>query len=282
MDELNANARAGSDGLAARQSGGEPPRGGPLDAATLAARRGREWSLRVVGARDVTPHMRRVQLTGNALDEFIPRPAQELVLHLRQGEGEPARRHYTIRRFDPVTRLIDIDFVLHDHDTPGVRWAKEAKPGDALVVNGPRGRIAIAPDAAWHLLTGDETALPAIFALAEALPAGAKAFIFLEIGGADDKQKLTTNATVALQWLPRGSAPGPSTITADAVAAFPLPPGKGHAYLLGETSNVRAQRHALLARGMVREQIYAEGYWRPGRIGGHDHIRDPEDESAKR
>lgn len=253
-----------------------------MSEAALAARRGREWSLRVVGARDVTPHMRRVQLTGDALDEFAPRPAQELVLHLRQSEGEPARRHYTIRRFDPITRLIDIDFVLHDHHTPGVNWAKEAKPGDKLVVNGPRGRIAIAPDAAWHLLTGDETALPAIFALAEALPAAAKAFIFLEIGAADDKQKLVTNATVALDWQLRGGAPGPNTILADAVAAFPLPPGKGHAYILGETSNVRAQRHALIARGMAREQIYAEGYWRPGRIGGHDHIRDEEDAGGKR
>ncbi len=282
MDEFNTNARAGSDSLAVPQADREPPRGGPMDAAALAARRGREWLLRVVGAHDVTPHMRRVQLTGDGLDEFTPRPAQELVLHLPQRGGEAARRHYTIRRFDPIVRLIDIDFVLHDHDTPGVRWAKAAKPGDSLVANGPRGRIAIAPDAAWHLLTGDETALPAILALAEALPAGAKAFIFLEIGRPDDKQKLTTSATVTLEWLLRGGAPGPSTITADAVAAFPLPPGKGHAYLLGETSNVRAQRHALIARGMAREQIYAEGYWRPGRIGGHDHIRDPEDEHGKR
>jgi NADPH-dependent ferric siderophore reductase len=283
MDEHNANGRAGNDNRAAGQSAGGPPREGALSAAALAARRGREWSLRVVGASDVTPHMRRVQLTGDALDEFAPRPAQELVLHLRQNEGEPARRHYTIRRFDRVTKLIDVDFVLHGHATPGVSWALKAKPGDQLLVNGPRGRIATAPEADWHLFTGDETALPAIFALAEALPASAKAFIFLEIGGADDKQKLAAAAKVALEWLPRGSTPpGPSSIVADAIAGFPLPPGKGHAIILGETSNVRAQRHALLARGMAREQIYAEGYWRPGRIGGHDHIRDDEDGPDKR
>jgi hypothetical protein len=29
-----------------------------------------------------------------------------------------------------------------------------------------------------------------------------------------------------------------------------------------------------LAHGMTREQIYAEGYWRPGRVGGHDHVED--------
>lgn len=283
MDERNTNGRAENDNLATVESAGGPPREGALSAAALAARRGREWSLRVVGTSEVTPHMRRVQLTGDVLDEFTPRPGQELVLHLRQGEGEPARRHYTIRRFNPIAKLIDVDFVLHGHKTPGVSWALEAKPGDQLVVNGPRGRIAIAPEADWHLFTGDETALPAIFALAEALPATAKAFIFLEIGGADDKQKLNAKAKVALEWLPRRSTPpGPSAIVADAVAAFQLPPGKGYAYILGETSNVRAQRHALLARGMIREQIYAEGYWRPGRIGGHDHIRDDEEALNKR
>lgn len=254
-----------------------------IDPTILAARRGREWSLQVVSARDITPKMRRVQLTGDALAEFNPRPGQELVLNILQGNGETARRHYTIRRFDPAAKLIDIDFVLHGHRTPGVGWSLEAQPGDKLTVNGPRGRIAIAPDADWHLFTGDETALPAIFAMAEALPADAKAFIFLELTDANDKQKLTTNAKVLLEWLLRGSTPpGPSAIMAGAVAAFSLPPGKGHAYILGETSNVRAQRHALLARGMTREQIYAEGYWRPGRIGGHDHIRDEEDAGARR
>jgi len=283
MDEHKRNGRTDSDNRAATQSADGPPREGALSAAAIAARRGREWSLRVVRASDVTPHMRRVQLTGDALDEFTPRPGQELVLHLRQGEGEPARRHYTIRRFDPMTKLIDVDFVLHGHATPGVSWARAARPGDQVLVNGPRGRIAIAPDADWHLFTGDETALPAIFALAEALPASARAFIFLEIGGNDDKQNLEAKARVALEWLPRGSTPpGPNSIVADAVAAFQFPAGKGHAYILGETSNVRAQRHALLARGMTREQIYAEGYWRPGRIGGHDHIRDDEDGATTR
>ena len=27
-------------------------------------------------------------------------------------------------------------------------------------------------------------------------------------------------------------------------------------------------------RGFDKSQIWSEGYWRPGRIGGHDHIDD--------
>ena len=32
--------------------------------------------------------------------------------------------------------------------------------------------------------------------------------------------------------------------------------------------------HGLIARGLTRDQIYSEGYWRPGRIGGHDHVNE--------
>ena len=42
--------------------------------------------------------------------------------------------------------------------------------------------------------------------------------------------------------------------------------------MLGETSTIRRQRHDLIARGMGKEQIFGEGYWRPGRVGGHDHL----------
>lgn len=238
----------------------------------LERRRGRPWTLRVAGAANIGPRMRRVQLTAENLDEFRPRPGQEIVLQIPQPGGEPARRHYTIRRFDLQTKLIDVDVVLHGDKTPGVRWALYAQPGDSIEIRGPRGRIALAPDADWHLFTGDETALPAIFALVEAMPAGANAYVFLEIGGASEKADLRVQAELHPTWLVRNGPPRPNELVLSAVRQFALPPGRGHAIVLGETSNVRALRHHLLERGMTCEQIYAEGYWRPGRIGGHDHV----------
>jgi NADPH-dependent ferric siderophore reductase len=246
-----------------------------LSEAELERRRGRLWTLRVVKALDVGPHMRRIQLTGDNLDEFTPKPAQETVLQIPQPGPEAARRHYTIRRYDASSKLIDVDFVLHGHRTPGVGWSLEAKPGDTIDVRGPRGRIALDPEADWHLFLGDETCIPAIFALLEALPKGARAYTFLEVGGPEDKQELQVRADVKLQWLLRnGAAPGPSDLLSRVLAGFVFPPGKGHAIVVGETSNVRNQRHALLGRGFDRSQIYAEGYWRPGRVGGHDHVND--------
>ncbi len=250
----------------------EPPRPA-LSEAELERRRGRPWTLRVLRVFDITPRMRRVQLTADNLDEFRPRPGQEIVLQIPQPDGEPARRHYTIRRFDPASRLIDVDFVMHGADAPAVRWARAVRPGDAIEIRGPRGRIALAPDADWHLFSGDETAIPAIFALIEALPAGAPAFAFIETGTEADQQQLETAAKLDLAWLSRrGAPPGPSRILLDAIERFHLPAGKGFAIVIGETSNVRAQRHFLIERGLPRDRIYSEGYWRPGRIGGHDHV----------
>lgn len=248
-----------------------------LSEAELERRRGRPWSLKVVKAFDIGPRMRRVQLalTGDAAAEFQPKPGQEIVFQIPQADAEVARRHYTIRRYDPATKVMDVDFVLHGHRTPGVGWSLEAKPGDVIDIRGPRGRIALEPAADWHLFLGDETCIPAIFALIEALPKGARASALIEIGAADDKQEIASQGAVNLQWLLRGgAAPGPSDLLAKALAGFTFPSGKGHAIVIGETSNVRNQRHALLERGFDRSQIYAEGYWRPGRVGGHDHVND--------
>jgi NADPH-dependent ferric siderophore reductase len=58
----------------------------------------------------------------------------------------------------------------------------------------------------------------------------------------------------------------------DTVETFALPAGEGFAYIIGETAKVRVIRHRLLERGIARNRIAAEGYWRPGRVGGHDHV----------
>ena len=246
-----------------------------LSEAELERRRGKPWTLRVVKAFEIAPRMRRVLLTGDNLDEFQPRAGQEIVLQLPRPDGEVARRHYTIRRFDRSARLIEVDFVLHGHRTPGVSWALDAQPGDSIDIRGPRGRIALDPAADWYLFLGDETAIPAIFGLIEALPAAARAFAFLEIGSDQDRLEVESAAQLKIEFLSRhGAAPGTNDLLARALAGFSFPSGKGQAFTLGETGNIRALRHTLIERGFDRGQIYSEGYWRPGRIGGHDHVNE--------
>ncbi len=231
------------------------------------------WTLIVAESRPLTPRMQRVTFTVGGHDAFVYRPGQALVCQIPLGNGETGRRDYTIRGYEPEHRRLAIDFVLHG-ETPGPRWALSVLPGDLLETRGPRGGTVLRPDADWHLMTGDETCIPAILHLLEALPAGAKAHAFIEVADAADEQPVVSRGDVTLRWLHRGGPAGPGSFMLDHLKAFALPAGRGHAYLIGETSNVRGQRHHLLARGMERPQIASEGYWRPGRIGGHDHVED--------
>src|SRR4051794_31633417 len=89
--------------------------------------------LTVAAAEQVTPRMRRVRLTSDELDGFEPKPAQDMVLMLRDGPEALGRRHYSIRRYDPAERRIDIDVVLHSDSTPGARWALDAAAGDKVL-----------------------------------------------------------------------------------------------------------------------------------------------------
>jgi NADPH-dependent ferric siderophore reductase len=231
------------------------------------------WNLVLREAHDITPHMRRLIFSADGLDAFDHCPGQDLVLMMSQAGGEPLRRHYTVR--ERTAENLTIDFVLHGHGGPAERWAREAKPGDRLEARGPRGHTSVNPDAAWHLFVGDETCLPGIFAMLEALPTDARASAFIEVEDAADRQYLDADCDLDLEWLVRGGPAVPSSQTLiERIALFAPPPGRGHAYIIGETSTVQAIRRGLLARGLDRSQITAEGYWRPGRLGGHDHIRD--------
>jgi NADPH-dependent ferric siderophore reductase len=236
------------------------------------ARKGRRvWPLTVVSKTRIAPRMTRVSFVGPDLDELVWKRGQDVVLEIPQGAGGFARRHYTIRNHNAENRTLDIDFVLHGEGASGP-WLDGLKSGDAVNAVGPRGHTMVNPDAGWHLFTGDETCIPGIFAMIEELPADARAYAFIEVRDEDNKLPLNARADARITWLSRGGADAvPSRLVFDAVETFEFPAGRGHAYVIGETSNVRALRHRLLERGFARDRICAEGYWRPGRIGGHDH-----------
>ena len=249
----------------------------PMDIREAMRRRGlKEWRLRVVETAELTPRMRRVTLTSDSLEGFEPRGGQDVVLMLPDREGALGRRHYTVRRFDAGRKLVDIDVVMHGDSTPATRWALGSLAGDEVLAFGPRGRNVLNEGADWRLFVGDETAIPGFFGMIEELPAGAKAHAIIEIQSDADRQTIEAPADLKLEWLSRNGAHAePSSAQLiQTITRFEPPPGVGHVYLLGETSTVRAQRQALVAKGFPKAQIFAEGYWRPGRVGGHDHVDD--------
>jgi NADPH-dependent ferric siderophore reductase len=174
----------------------------------------------------------------------------------------PYMRSYTIRRHDPVANEIDFDFVLHGDHGPASRWASNAQPGDDVIFVGPSPAYRPDPAADWHLLIGDETALPAIDAITRALP-DAHIRAFVEIENAAEEQDLDVT------WVRRDGVPaGGSDLLVKALAAAEFPDGAPAVWAAGERQAMQAVReHLVDERGIDRGRVRPASYWRLGHAG---------------
>lgn len=241
-------------------------------------------ALQVRHTERLTPHMIRVVAGGDDLAAFpdtvhtdryvkvvFPRPGvpypkpfdMDAIRAALPRDRWPAVRTYTVRAFDPAARELVIDFVHHGDVGLAGPWAAAARPGDPLLLLGPGGAYAPDPAADWHLLVGDEAALPAIAAALERVPAGVPVHALVEVDGPADEQPLTSPGRLNLRWCHRD--PGRPEQLVDAVAALGFPAGRVHAFVHGEAGLVRALRgHLLGGRRVPREDLSISGYWRRG------------------
>ncbi|MCX4388864.1 siderophore-interacting protein [Micromonospora peucetia] len=176
----------------------------------------------------------------------------------------PRQRAYTVRAWDASAGELTVDIVHHGDAGLGGPWAAALRPGDPVRFVGPGGAYAPSPDADWHLLVGDESALPAIAAALERLPAGAPATVFVEVSDPAEEQQLASPGTLNLTWLHRSDRPVGEALVA-AVRALEFPPGEVHAFVHGEATFVKELRRLLrVERGVSRERLSISGYWRRG------------------
>jgi NADPH-dependent ferric siderophore reductase len=233
-------------------------------------RRTPQHSATVVAVRDLTPRMRRLTVSAPTLRGLCPRPAQDVELLLTDDTGRRVKRRYTIRHARPGAGEFDLDALLHGTaHSPGARWAANAQPGDAVAFVGPRGRLELT-DADWHLFVGDESALPAIAELVEALPREQAAIAMLEVGVATDELTLCRphGGELETHWIHREGAaqPGQPDLLSTGLAGLPPRPGPGHGYLLGESRAMVALRPRVREHGLEDAAMYLKGYWNLGRV----------------
>ena len=185
--------------------------------------------------------------------------------------GRPTMRDYTPRRHDPAAGTLELDFALHDAG-PATEWAERAKPGDLLGVGGPRGSFIVPTDFDWHLLVGDDTALPAIARRLAELPDGARAVVLAEVDGEADQIAFETRAKLDLHWVHRrGAEAGTGSWLLDALRGLSLPAGDFHAWVACESAAAKALRaHLVGERGANPKWVRASGYWRRGAVATHD------------
>ncbi len=221
-----------------------------------------ELSLTVDEIVDLTPTLRAFWFTGTGPD-FTYTPGQDVMISV-PGIDTPTRRRYTIRRVDDRGR-IEMWVVLHGHG-PGAAWASTVQVGHTITGVGPRGKVVVVPDRAWHLFIADESGLAASLAMAESTR-GDTAIVLVEVGSADEE----IPTPVPVRWIHRdGATPGDNDLLEHAIQQLALPDGTGHAYLSAEKDTVKRLAAVLDGLGVDAEHRSPKAYWDHSRANaGH-------------
>ena len=244
---------------------------------------------RVKHSEPIGTSMIRVVLAGGELDRFTasdctdsyvklvflspgvayPRPLDMSAIKADlPAEHWPRLRTYTVRDWNQEALELTLDIVVHGDAGLAGPWARAVQPGDEVFVQGPGGDYAPDLNADWHLLVGDESALPAIAVTTASLPADAKARVFIEVDGPADEVALALPGAATLTWVHRAGRPvGELLVEAVAKLDFDdgFETGTVHAFVHGEAGFVKQIRQFLrIERGLAKEQLSISGYWRLG------------------
>jgi len=244
-------------------------------------------TLTVTHTESLTPNLRRVWFRGDDLSAFAESTYTDRyvkIIFLKPGvdypepldmralrgvlapEDMPTVRTYTALFPDVEQGTLAIDFVIHGDEGVAGPWAAAAEPGDQLLVNGPGGGYRPDPAADWHLLVGDESALPAITAALTTLPEHAVVRVIVLVDSPDHEVALPLPSAGQVQFLYRDGDGDAAALTA-AVRSLDWLPGRPHAFVHGEAQEVMhgVRPHLLKERGLARDQVSISGYWRRGR-----------------
>ena len=210
--------------------------------------------LEVVGVDEVAPHVRLITMASSDLLGFEYTPGHDLLFEFPDGDLT-LRRRYTIRRLDATAGIADFEIEIHNRRGPATRWAAKAEVGEHLEAIGPRGAISLRPTATSHLFVVDDSAMPAAFALFEALP-----------GDTPVTALLVTSHGAKSRPAPAG-APATSLVWLDQAEMLKMlsdlhPAASTSAYLFGERHLVRTAEELLIAGGLDRDAIASKAYWR--------------------
>jgi NADPH-dependent ferric siderophore reductase len=233
---------------------------------------------------DVSLELRRITFYGSGLKNypssctaahlkiFLPRADQLKPTLPERGEKgpvwpedavKPAVRTYTVRSIRPELHEIDIEFVLHGDSGPASRFAAQAKAGQYIGISFPGGPSPL--DQFQHnYLVGDNTALPAIAAILEAMPKQSQGDVYILLNNANAQIELVKPDNIKLHWFIGEH----EQQTQHLIASFkstPLELDNSYFWLAGENDLVIELRNYLRReKDVAKERLYAVPYWRRG------------------
>lgn len=228
---------------------------------------------KIIRTTEVTPRMVRVTLGGPEVaglhtyqcddhvrivladpDGTVRAPVPNDRLMLDWPKPMPPSRKYTVRRYDPDTQELDLDFVRH----PGglaAGWAESVEAGERVVVAGPPGAKTFPHRRSHHLFIVDFTALPAAARWLEESPSGARTdLIVVAEDPSDQAYPLTPGEQDTVAWV---------SSAADVLPAAARVSGADDTFVFvaGETGMVADVRKWSKEHGL---DVLATGYWKRG------------------
>ncbi|MFW6597867.1 siderophore-interacting protein [Propionibacteriaceae bacterium Y2011] len=214
----------------------------------------------------LSPHLIRVAVHSEAVSsgEVAPNDCTDVYLKLAlpDADGDPVLRTYTIRNWRVEAGEFDLDMVVHGDEGLAGPWARNVQVGETVTFRGPGGGYAPPTGDVTHLLVGDLSALPAIEAALEVLPAGANGQVVVVVEDEADVRPLP--GPLPVEWivdpdLVRGYARATEYVV-QWQALGPIAP-----FVHGEAGFVRGlRRHLRVDRGLSAKEMSISGYWKFG------------------
>ncbi|WP_084078987.1 siderophore-interacting protein [Demequina sp. NBRC 110057] len=223
----------------------------------------------VAGAEQLSPNLRRVTLTGPSLEGWESTGKADEFVHVHIPDAEPAEgweddhdiaRHYTIRRWDPSHRRLDIDIVTHGHGR-GASWARDCQEGDVVAVSDAHGYYEPPAGSTRRLLIADATGLPAVARILEEASPEETFDVLIELISMDDAIALPSPATVNLEWRVSGNGRGPSALVS-CMERLEAPEGDTYVWVACESAQSRKARKFIRENWTRHHTLYRiVGYW---------------------
>ncbi|GEP34377.1 siderophore-interacting protein [Nocardioides szechwanensis] len=216
--------------------------------------RARSYDAQVLRRARVSDHLVRIVLGGPGLADFestgLPDEWVGLVV-----PGQFQSRYYTVRSWEGGELTLDV--VVHDVGLV-TEWVQGDCVGETVTLTEPKGSFAPPEAAAWVILVGDLTAMPAMARISTSV--AVPVHVWAEVPD-DLSEYLPTYSTV--HWL---DAPhdGESRL-ASVVETIDWPEGDGYFWMAGESAQMRAIRKHLMRERRLPSTAYdVMGYWRGG------------------
>lgn len=222
--------------------------------------------------------MMRLVVGGGELDGLeLPDPAASVRL-LIPWPGDPFElpewngneflladgRRPALRTFTPVSLSGDeltLDIVRHRGGAVA-DWVETVRPGEQCAVSGPGRGETIDASARRYLLVGDETAIPAIEQLLDAIPVDVSVAVHVEIADERARLDLPPHPHAAVTWHLADHDEPPGSTLRRAVAAAEID-DETRVWAAGEAASVQAiRKHLYDERGTPRSHTTIRGYWK--------------------